>query len=302
MPIDHPPVSDNPVLQLCDQLQQMRYGQQPDDARYYERPLQNTSVSLCIADPLTNIRTDEIASVLPADYCSVIMVSHGQGYWVGNGQIHHLQPCSLLLIRASSPFSFSFPSAYAALSFNFPAALLPWDPQRPDSPHHGSLLCLSSGQAARLRCLLTLALHHPRRSAIEYQLFRLLSRLETARPPGVKQLQQQIQQQLQQHGDCNINTLVTATGWSRRYLFKLFQSQQHSLSQYIQLQKLGQAFDRLTARQYSHLSINDIAMDAGFATQAHFARCFRQQFAMTPSQLREQLQQTLAENWQMQLA
>ncbi|WP_221796076.1 helix-turn-helix transcriptional regulator [Oceanobacter mangrovi] len=298
-----PSPDNNSVLQTYQQLQQLGYGQPTPshNARYYERPLQNTSISLCLASPLTSIRTPAIAAALPADYCSVVLISHGLGYWINDAHIHRLDQGCALLMNASTPFAFHFPGHYSALSFNFPAHLSPWDPQQPGAPLHGSRLQLSRAQASHLRRLMTLALNHPRKQDIEHLLFRLLSQLANAQPERMQQLKQQIQQQLRLRGDCDVESLQTATGWSRRYLFKLFEQQQYSLSQYIQLQKLGQGFGRLTTQQHSHLSINDIALDAGFASQAHFARQFRQHFGITPTQLRQQLQQTLAENWAAQL-
>lgn len=71
---------------------------------------------------------------------------------------------------------------------------------------------------------------------------------------------------------------------SPRHLNRLFEAHGHTVTQWIWRERLAAAH-RLLADVRAP-SIGDVAMQCGFATQAHFARLFRQAYGITPSEHR----------------
>ena len=87
--------------------------------------------------------------------------------------------------------------------------------------------------------------------------------------------------------------LVRRSGFSRRYLFKLFSQQPCSLNQFIFRTRLEHAYLGLTDPQALIRPVNDIALSSGFKSQAHFSRLFRQHFSVAPGAIRRQLKDTI---------
>lgn len=81
-------------------------------------------------------------------------------------------------------------------------------------------------------------------------------------------------------------TIATELGISLRTVQNIFAALGTTPSAYIQEQRLLRAAEQLVV--VKHLSITEIAFDAGFNDSAYFTRCFRQRFGTTPSLWREQ--------------
>ena len=80
--------------------------------------------------------------------------------------------------------------------------------------------------------------------------------------------------------------VAQANGISERYLRKLFQGREHSVSEWIWLRRIEQARNDLQNPRYAHRSITSIAYDWGFKDTAHFSRMFKQHFGVTPRGMR----------------
>ena len=84
---------------------------------------------------------------------------------------------------------------------------------------------------------------------------------------------------------------------SERLVQKLFEGLGQSFTAYLRQGRLERCRADLANRQYGHLSISDICFRWGFNDPAHFSHCFRDRYAMSPRQYRQQAneasQQTL---------
>lgn len=83
------------------------------------------------------------------------------------------------------------------------------------------------------------------------------------------------------------DSIALQLGISRRYLDQLFQSKGESVSDRIQSLRLKKCAQELRTPAGNTLNISDIAFSWGFSNAAHFSKCFRRKFGMTPREYRE---------------
>jgi acetamidase/formamidase/AraC-like DNA-binding protein len=98
-----------------------------------------------------------------------------------------------------------------------------------------------------------------------------------------------------QYVDANLSdsaltvTAVAAHGHiSERLVQKLFEGLGQTFTAYLRQSRLERCRADLANRQYGHLSISDICFRWGFNDPAHFSHCFRDRYAMSPRQYRQQ--------------
>lgn len=84
----------------------------------------------------------------------------------------------------------------------------------------------------------------------------------------------------------NCEAIADAHGVSERYLRKIFETSELSVSEWIWSRRLDQAHRDLADPLRSHVSITAIGYDVGFKDSAHFSRAFRSKFGETPSAYR----------------
>jgi AraC family transcriptional regulator len=88
--------------------------------------------------------------------------------------------------------------------------------------------------------------------------------------------------------DLSLSAIATELEMSQYYFCRLFkQSTGISPHQYLMQQRLEKAKTLLRQQLSSKRTITCIAIECGFANQSHFARYFRQQMGMSPTQFRE---------------
>lgn len=75
-------------------------------------------------------------------------------------------------------------------------------------------------------------------------------------------------------------------GLSVRYLHRLLQATGRTFAQHLLDRRLAIAIALLRDPQYAHLTIGQIAAQAGFADRSHFSRRFRRAFGDTPYGMR----------------
>lgn len=80
--------------------------------------------------------------------------------------------------------------------------------------------------------------------------------------------------------------VARTVGVSVRHLDRAFAPENTTLSRYIHDRRLELARQELIGSAAASPSIADIAAKWGFSSQAHFARAFRRQFGMAPTQMR----------------
>ena len=80
--------------------------------------------------------------------------------------------------------------------------------------------------------------------------------------------------------------LAAAVGVSLRRLQELFHERGRHISDYIWERRLAVAAERLADPACAHLSIGMLAYGCGFASQAHFARRFKDRYGLSPRDYR----------------
>jgi len=88
--------------------------------------------------------------------------------------------------------------------------------------------------------------------------------------------------------EISIDVIAAHHGISPRYVRKLFEADGINFTQYVHEQRLIRAWRKLNALSQAHLSIIQIAYDAGFNDISYFNRSFRRRFGMSPTEARMQ--------------
>ncbi|MEQ8444414.1 MAG: helix-turn-helix domain-containing protein [Pelagibacterium sp.] len=86
--------------------------------------------------------------------------------------------------------------------------------------------------------------------------------------------------------DLDIAELARKMGCSRRYLFRAFEQDETTPSEYLWGVRLDKARERLMSPQFRASSISEIAFSCGFSSSAHFSRAVRKRFDCSPSEIR----------------
>jgi AraC-like DNA-binding protein len=87
-------------------------------------------------------------------------------------------------------------------------------------------------------------------------------------------------------GGLSAEKLAANHGISPRYVRKLFEEQGLSLSSFVLAERLTKARRTLADPRHAHLTIAQVALEAGFGDISYFNRAFRRHFGMTPSDVR----------------
>jgi AraC-like DNA-binding protein len=87
-------------------------------------------------------------------------------------------------------------------------------------------------------------------------------------------------------GDVTVAALSARHRLSPRYIRKLFEGENTSLSQFVLSQRLTRVHRMLTDPRYASLTIGGIAFAVGFGDLSTFNRDFRRRFGVTPSDVR----------------
>lgn len=99
----------------------------------------------------------------------------------------------------------------------------------------------------------------------------------------------------QYKGDIRISELEEQTGFSARYIYKLF-IEQFGISPklYCLILRFQQALINLTGQH--KLNLTDLSVELGYADQSHFLREFKKFAAMSPKKFLTEVQQSLYQN------
>jgi len=85
--------------------------------------------------------------------------------------------------------------------------------------------------------------------------------------------------------DCQF--ISRGVGLSTRYIHQLFQDEALSLMQWVLHERLDRCYGELRRGLDPRRTLCDLAYRWGFNDQAHFTHCFRRQFGLSPSELRQ---------------
>ncbi|MEO8686022.1 MAG: helix-turn-helix transcriptional regulator, partial [Devosia sp.] len=88
-----------------------------------------------------------------------------------------------------------------------------------------------------------------------------------------------------ERADLSVADIARQMGCTPRYVFKAFQAEQTTPSDYLWQCRLERARDCLMQGEAGR-SISDIAFALGFSSSAHFSRAFRQRYDSAPRDYR----------------
>lgn len=90
--------------------------------------------------------------------------------------------------------------------------------------------------------------------------------------------------------DTNLNPDLIANvhNVSTRYLRKLFEHEDISLSRWILQKRLERTHQNFTDLRAKHLTISEIAYSCGFNDMAHFSKVFKKEYGLSPRHFRQQ--------------
>ncbi|MEJ6475215.1 helix-turn-helix transcriptional regulator [Pseudoalteromonas piscicida] len=271
------------VLDLYNQLIQRNfYSHVSTDELHTEVPLLSTSVSQVKLNGIVYHRNEAVTKLLPSNYGSLILVSNGDGWWLTEHTIQAATNAQLVYIEANQQHVFHLPEHYHAISFNFP---IDWLTTRTGQLLQHGQSVTATPQLARL---LMQVLSKPVLTKTHAKWFEddiALQLLICFHPPLISSPLHDLQQLITKHANNEafcIDMLCDYSGWSKRYIFKLFASTDLSANEYLIRERLRQAyFELLSAPK----SLNQVAINSGFKSQAHFSRRFRQLFSLAPKQI-----------------
>ncbi len=114
-------------------------------------------------------------------------------------------------------------------------------------------------------------------------------RLAPARPSVLRErIKLLVQQSLADPG-LRVESIARALNCSKRALHKAFESEGHSLRDYIWDCRLQRALGGLESTRRDRGSITEIAFASGFSSAAHFSRVFRARYGSSPREWRRRI-------------
>lgn len=91
--------------------------------------------------------------------------------------------------------------------------------------------------------------------------------------------------------DLTPRKIAASSRISLSYLYSLFNDDDTTVSQFMQLRRLQRAYELLVADPRGRLTVSEIAYQVGFKNVSHFSRSFSRQFNMAPRDARRSAQE-----------
>lgn len=86
--------------------------------------------------------------------------------------------------------------------------------------------------------------------------------------------------------DLTPRKIAASSRISLSYLYSLFNDDDTTVSQFMQVKRLQRAYELLVADPKGHLTVSEIAYQVGFKNVSHFSRSFSRHFGMAPRDAR----------------
>jgi AraC-like DNA-binding protein len=86
--------------------------------------------------------------------------------------------------------------------------------------------------------------------------------------------------------DLSPKKIAASSRISMSYLYSLFNDDDTTVGQFVQVKRLQRAYELLVADQKGHRTVSEIAYEVGFKNVSHFSRTFSRQFSMAPRDAR----------------
>lgn len=247
-------------------------------------------------------RDRSMIDTAPKESIFVSMMLGSQSFFYHDNGCNLLQPGDLMIYRTDKPYLFGFSGAMKQFIFDIP--------QRDFSEH-----CLRDlkeplkiGSESPVQRLLVRTLgdctqrffSNPLGACahrFEHEVYDLLASIISDHGGGHRSSALSAsyllaaKHYIQEHLDdpaLGCEQMALATGVSSRHLARLFAEEGSTPGRYLLEKRLERAHQLLVSAQGARLAIAEIAYRHGFSSQAHFARAFKERFALTPSEARAQ--------------
>ncbi|WP_225825918.1 helix-turn-helix domain-containing protein [Streptomyces naphthomycinicus] len=254
-------------------------------------------------DPLRASRTRRlIAGSDNEDFLVVKLLSRGVARIEQDGRDACVRPGQLFVYDMARPVHLAFPQGFRTKSLMLPREILgvsESDLQRITASPLGSESALGALLTPFLSRLVDTAATYPQRTgeAIARNVVDLVQTLAEERlgratadtPTAARMSLLRIRAYIDQHltdPDLTPDAIARAHHISVRYLHKLFELEDITVSRWIQQRRLEQCRRDLARRQAVGLTIAAVAHRWGFASASHFSRVFRATYGVSPVEWR----------------
>ncbi|GGC85162.1 helix-turn-helix domain-containing protein [Chelatococcus reniformis] len=87
--------------------------------------------------------------------------------------------------------------------------------------------------------------------------------------------------------DLSPKRIAASSRISLSYLYSLFNDDETTVGQFVQVKRLQRAYEMLVADPRGHRTVSEVAYDVGFKNVSHFSRSFSRHFGITPRDVRQ---------------
>lgn len=287
-----------PLVQLDDR--------EPVRARMGTWPLGAAELFLVEATALSCTRTARTARRNPCDFLGFTLHARGPAIYEAGSSQRVIEPGELVIFDVDEPFEYTLPEAYCALNFNVPVSEL--DVSTDAVRHAGAHLSSSPLYELVRRHIYQLARNaeelssSPVAEAVGSATISLVQALVAsvaADSPNSRDVLEstlitQVREYIRQHlsnPDLRPDTIAAALMVSPRHLYRGCAGAGVSTEQLIITARLEQARFELAQPAGNARPIAVTARGCGFKDPTHFARRFRAEYGLLPSEWREQARQ-----------
>lgn len=280
------------------------------DGGILSHPLGNVGFAVVTGSPLDVYRRrSHIGQVSEAAYLVKIQVQ-GEALVQQYGREAHLLPGDFTVCLSAEPYELHFPSDYSQVVLCVPRHLLEECVHQP-TQHLGVRMGSQVGANGLFTQFVTSISAHLNTidSALGIRLeanvidllATTLSHTHQARrrewlDSGVRlEHIQRIKYFIRRHLEderLRPDWIAAAHQISTRYLHMLFETENNSISRYIQGMRLEACKKALTDGEYAGYSVADIAYQQGFKNASHFNRSFKSKYGCTPARYRKEFDNT----------
>lgn len=265
--------------------------------------LGHLQVATVEGDPLGARRTPRLIARGEDQQLVVTLLARGVARFEQDAREVELRPGEIVICDMARPLRMEFPNPFQTKSLVLPRRLLGLgesDLQRLTATAIGPDTTMGSVLSPFLAKLVDTAATYPSatgellaRHVVDLLTVLLGERLhqEAGDTPGAPQvLLPRIQRYIDRHladPDLTPDAIARAHQMSVRYLHKLFQTEDVTVSRWIQRRRLQECRRELARREAAGRTIAAVARQWGFTSAAHFSRVFRDVYGMSPTEWRD---------------
>lgn len=255
-----------------------------------------------IADPQVVVRSPrQIAKATKADFLISFQVEQ-RGLIRQNGREALLTPGSFAMYDSTQPYSLTFKEPFHQFVLQMPKDVLSRHLINPEQYTAVPISGRSGLGAVLSTFLFSLAKELPNvhqapdelsDNLVEMIALAFISSLMLEQVGAESVIHKSLRTRILHYIDTNLCNpmlanahIANAMGISLRYLHKLFEAGDETIHALILRKRLEKAHDLLRDAAYAGHSVEQIAFHTGFSSAAHFSRCFKKHFGVSPSSVR----------------